>query len=255
MLSNVIKGVANTVTEINNILGVDANNTTEEDMLRNIMNSISDFISDGSGGTIRAGLGDALKGNLPNFPQIWKNNTFGREYTLSFKFFSPYGDPHSIYINVLLPFSLLLALVLPRQNTYTTFRSPFVFQLDCPGFFACDLGLATSISFVKGGSENVWSLEGLPRQIDVTMNVIDLYPTLMASNNTSALYSNTGLLTFLDNLAGINIIYSGTDADIISQIKSLISSRMLRLRSSLQNIDISAQQFAVDVGIARIFGN
>ena len=250
MISSTIKGVASTVLEVNNILGTNANG--EEGAIKSAMNHISQFVSDESAGTIRAGLGDALKGNIPNFPQIWKDNSFSREYSLSFKLYSPYGDPASIYKNVLLPFSMLLAYALPKQNTFTTFRSPFLFQLDCPGQFACDMGLVTSISFVKGGSDGLWGWSGLPRAIDVTMNVVDLYPTLMQSNNTSALYSNTGLITFLDNLAGINLVYSGKDADIFSQIKSSISIAANKIGNAPESLKANAEQFANSVGITAI---
>jgi hypothetical protein len=157
---------------------------------------------------IPAALGDAILGLNPLFPEVWKNSSFTRTYDISFKFFSPYGAPGAIYQNVLLPFAQLLALVLPVMRSPGAYSEPFVFQADCPGHFSCDLGICTGFTFTKGGPDHLWSKDGLPRQIDVNMQIKDLYPTLMASHNNASLYCNIGLSTFLDNLAGINLFTS-----------------------------------------------
>ena len=39
-----------------------------------------------------------------------------------------------------------------------------------------DLGLISDISWTKGGSQNLWTKDGLPRAIDVSLSISDLYP-------------------------------------------------------------------------------
>jgi len=56
----------------------------------------------------------------------------------------------------------------------------------------------------KGGDNQLWSCEGLPLEIDVTVSVKDLYPILMSTRLRAVLKYNRGLLAMLENMAGIN---------------------------------------------------
>jgi hypothetical protein len=183
------------------------------------------------------------------FPHIWKDGRFDRSYNLSFKFHSPYGHPGAIYQNVLMPFAHLLALVLPVLRSPTTYSEPFIFQLDCPGYFACDLGICTGFSFIKGGSDNLWTADGLPRQIDVNMQVQDLYPTLTASNNNKSLYFNIGLGTFLDNLAGTTM-YASNDGrgDVVQSLRQKLNSVITQGRMMPSEAKARLEGFGRDMG-------
>jgi hypothetical protein len=54
-----------------------------------------------------------VNGSQLMFPDMWQDSRFDKSYNLSFKFYSPYGDPLSIFRNVYVPFIALLALALP----------------------------------------------------------------------------------------------------------------------------------------------
>jgi hypothetical protein len=199
--------------------------------IESAISAISSFVGGDSTG-LRGSLGDAILGLNPMFPEVWKDSSFGRSYNLSFKFHSPYGSPAAIYQNVLLPFTMLLSLVMPVMMNPGVYSEPFVFQLDCPGYFACDLGICTDFTFIKGGSENLWSVDGLPLQIDVTMAVKDLYPVLVASKNNKSLYFNIGMSTFLDNMAGVSLFQSDAiGSDIITRTKSYLNSSLMQITS------------------------
>ncbi len=47
-------------------------------------------------------------------------------------------------------------------------------------WFTVDMGVVTSLSYKKGGSEDLFNKDGLPLELEVTLNCKDLYPTLMA---------------------------------------------------------------------------
>lgn len=254
MVGSAVKGIASMSRELQFFLGKDM---TGEGIVQSSMQGLAGMISDENAGTIRAGLGDAIQGWIPTFPHMWKGSNFSREYNLSFKFYSPYGDPYSCYTHVLLPFSMLLALVAPRQSALTAYKSPFVFQLDLPGILSCDLGIATSLSYVKGGSDNRYSLSNIPQQIDVTLSVTDLYPTMMQSNNASALFTNIGLATFLDTLAGVNIAYTGSNIDVITRLKTRMNSLLNKGAGAGEAINAAKDQFFINSGmktLSRIFG-
>ena len=203
-------------------------------MVDNAIAGVADFIGgDMKDGGVRASLGDAILGMNPMFPEVWKDSSFQRSYTLNFKFHSPYGHPMAIYQNVLAPFIMLLSMVMPISSGMGTYSEPFVFQVDCPGYFACDLGICTDFSFTKGGSENLWTADGLPRQIDVNMQIKDLYPVIAASRNSDSLFFNVGMGTFLDNLAGIALYKTKLgQGDLVTRMKASMYGGLNQIRGT-----------------------
>ena len=94
-------------------------------MVDNAIAGVADFIGgDMKDGGVRASLGDAILGMNPMFPEVWKDSSFQRSYTLNFKFHSPYGHPMAIYQNVLAPFIMLLSMVMPISSGMGTYSEP-----------------------------------------------------------------------------------------------------------------------------------
>jgi hypothetical protein len=235
-LAGLVKGVSEISREAQFFLGSNlAGGATEGQRAGAVdgaIKGIADYIGAGDSGGLRASLGDAILGMNPMFPEVWKDSSFSRSYNLSFKFFSPYGAPAAIYQNVLQPFMMLMSLVFPVEANPGVYTEPFIFQVDCPGYFACDLGICTDFSFVKGGADNLWTVDGLPRQIDVTMSVRDLYPVLVASKNNQSMYFNVGMGTFLDNLAGISLFKGNAgEGDLIQRTRANINSTLGQARA------------------------
>jgi hypothetical protein len=156
------------------------------------------------------------------FPEVWQDSKWSKDYTLGFKFFSPYGDRESLFNNVYVPFILLLALSLPRQDSLLGYYAPFIVRFDAPGWFTCDLGVVTSFSFKKGGDDDLWTSDGLPSEITVTMNIKDLYPALAMTNKFSSLRLNTGLSGFLDNMAGLH----SQEINVLNNLSAFLNSRV-----------------------------
>jgi hypothetical protein len=191
---------------------------------------------------LMAGGSNINAGEHLMFPKIWRNSTFDKSYNLQFKFVSPYGDSASIYEYVYLPFLMLMALAFPRQQSPDSYKAPMLMRLDCPGYFNADMAMVTNFSFVKGGSNNLWTPGNLPLAIDVTMTVTDLYPTLSVASNYRLLKQNIGLSAFLDNMCGLNVnslnlaanikssiaqktaIFAGAEGDIITKAKDAIEN-------------------------------
>jgi hypothetical protein len=163
-----------------------------------------------------------LNGSHMMFPEIWQDSTFTKSYNVSFNFYSPYGTPRSIFHKIYVPLVCLLALTLPRQDTIMGYHSPFIIKMDAPGWFNTSMGVVTSLDFVKGGDEQMWTSDGLPLALKVNMQVKDLYPALMISKSYSALVSNVGIGNFLDNMAGISMM----DANLTNQLKFYMQSKL-----------------------------
>jgi hypothetical protein len=248
-LAGLVKGVSAMAREAQFFLGSNKFGgdkvAKDRGMIEGALNGVSEFIGGSDTAGLQASLGQAVLGMNPMFPEVWKDSSFDRSYTLNFKFHTPYGNPAAVYQDVLLPFTMLLSLVMPVQTQPGVYSEPFIFQLDVPGYFACDLGICTNFSFTRGGNDNLWTVDGLPRQIDVNMSVKDLYPILTASKNNEAMYFNIGMGTFLDNLAGISLFKSDRgQADLITRMRAGTNSLFRRVRAMPENWTMGAQDFA-----------
>lgn len=170
---------------------------------RSIKDSINDMVSNIPvlGGVI-GNFMEHLDGASMYYPDVWMNSTFDRTYNLEFKFYSAYGDPQSIFDNVYLPFLSLLVLALPLQDSIFSYKQPFIIRANCPGRFECQTGIITSMNIVRG-EEGTWTADGFPREITVSINIRDMYPNLMASKSFQRMKFNTGLLSYIDCLAGV----------------------------------------------------
>ena len=196
--------ISATSREIKTVLGINSN---IKDYESKDVNSMVESMT-GSGGIISrigSAFGRVVNGSQLLYPDIWTDSKFNKSYTLSFKFYSPYGDKKSIFKNVYVPFISLLALSLPRQDSTLGYGQPFVLRLCKPGMFESSMGVVTSMTFTKGGTDNLWNIDGLPQEIEVQLNIKDLYPTMAMTKRTGMLSYNLGLASFLDTMAGIRM--------------------------------------------------
>jgi hypothetical protein len=227
------KSASNMMRELRFVLGKDIDaNQLESLSSSNINQQVASQLKDiTSGSWIESFLNTGgvdkfatiLNGSNLLYPEIWSDSTFSRSYQLSFKFSSPYGDPASIFHHVYVPFISLLALCLPKQSNIMGYMSPFLVRADCPGYFTCDMGVITSLSYKKGGDDDEFTNSGLPLAIDVNITVKDLYPAMMMSNSYSMLATNNGIAGFLDNMAGIYVNDFKLGVNILSWIATRIN--------------------------------
>ena len=223
-LASQINGFSDTANEIKFLFGDKSG----------IMNSISDGVGEAvssiseSLSKVATGLGAGIVGSLMEsgvktvvnggkivFPKIWNNSSTSRSYSIDIKLRSPDNDSLSIYLNVLKPYCKLLALALPRlmdeddalnPNGY---RSPFMVKAFSKGMFNIDYGMITSMNVTKGAT-CCWNDDGLPTQIDISLEIEDLYSSLAMSklnlhNLGKNVVSNSSYMDFLANMAGLNI--------------------------------------------------
>ena len=166
-----------------------------------------EVIGDLVGGTnisVIKALRQSRNGMQLMFPEIWADSDFTRSINLNFKFFSPYGDPASIFQNVYVPFISLMAFALPRQAGEMGYVSPLLLRADIPGQFTVEMGVVTDFTFTKGGSENLWTKDGYPRIIECSLTIKDLYPSLMMTKYMNFMRANPSYTMFIDNMAGIS---------------------------------------------------
>ncbi len=156
--------------------------------------------------TILGTFNNSLKGESVVFPKIWQRNEFSKSYTVKIKLRSVYGHRESYYLDVMVPLMHILAMALPKQTTSNAYGSPFIHKMYYPGVFSCNMGIITSLDIDKHQGDGSWTIDGFPNEVDVTMQISDLYADLpITSGNDPDLFANNdSLLAYLGTLCGID---------------------------------------------------
>lgn len=149
-----------------------------------------------------------IKGENIILPDYYQNSTYDIDYTIDIHLKSPYGNNYSIYVDVLVPLIHLIALTIPKQATSNTYGSPFLIKFYMPGVQNCNLGIVEGISISRPISEDAYSADGLPLEVDVQLRIKDLYSDLsMSPSDEPALFrNNTSLIDYLATLAGLDLL-------------------------------------------------
>lgn len=145
------------------------------------------------------------KGSMSYYGEIWADSKNVTDFQLQFKFRTPYGNKFDIMRNIYIPFLMLHTAAIPKQDGRFSYQEPFMVQIDFPGWFRVNCGVIKSLSWTKGGDNALFNTDGLPLEMNVTMNVTDLYPIQLASENLTKLAYNYGLLSFLESMAGLTV--------------------------------------------------
>ena len=185
---------------------------------------------------------EVLHGANLIYPEIWTDSEYSKSYSIQINLVSPYGDKEAIYLNVLVPMIHALCLALPRQSSANSFSSPFIVRGFSNGRFSIDMGMVESITIDKG-PEQTWTVEGLPTQAKITLNIKDLYSQLMISpsNKPSLFFSNQGLMDYLGCMCGVDlsqpnvVLKVRTVKALLSAINDIPNNAYLKLTESVRN--------------------
>lgn len=233
-IASQINGVSDTANELNFLLAGNSGTLAKiadnvSDAVSSVTSALSSALGTLGGGIIGSladtGINTLVNGGKIVFPQIWSNSSYSRSYTLDIKLRSPDHDSLSIFLNVIKPYCKILALTLPRimehEDHYNAngYMSPFLVKAFSKGMFNIDMGIISSLS-VNKGAECQWNDDGLPTQIDISIDITDLYSSLAMSGFESTgiignpfsagkqlvkIVNNTAYMDFLANLAGLNV--------------------------------------------------
>jgi len=227
-LASQVNQFSDQINEIRFLFGSDSGFSSIMEGTGTAVSSISQAITGGLG---KLGVGSGIVGSLGNkgvstvtqggkiiFPEIWANSDYSKSFNLEIKLRSPDNDPLSIFLNIIKPYCKLLALTIPRpiindgEQELNSFSSPFLVKAYSKGKFNIDMGIITGLNINKGGTGQ-WNDDGLPTQIDISVEVKDLYSkfAMSAVDNFSSwdsvkrVVSNTAYMDFLANMSGLNV--------------------------------------------------
>ena len=218
--------------------------------LSSFTDKFSSLLPNGLMDKLQNGFLTVASGGKMIFPEIWNESQFSRSYSVTVKLRSPDADKYSIYMNIMVPLLHLIALAAPQQLGPNGYKSPFLIRGYYKGFFNVDMGIITSLSISKG-DKGKWTVDGLPTEMDVTLDIKDLYQmlTVTAEDKIVDSLANTALLDYLANLCGINI----NKVDIARSIDIYYSSIKNGFESKVTgNQFLAAEQYISNVA-ASIF--
>lgn len=152
------------------------------------------------------------------FPEIWSDSQYSQTFDVKFKLRCPCPNKVSWFMDIQVPINHLLAFTMARsprgtsgggdkyEPTANGYVSPFLVRAFFRGLFSCDMGIITNLSLDKG-KEGSWTLDGLPSEVDVSMEIKDLYNMMCmtASDQDVAFINNTTYLNYLATSCGICI--------------------------------------------------
>lgn len=187
-------------------------NTDTLNNIENINQEIESILGKGNFLTnLTKHLNTVANGGRLIFPKIWTDSDIGRQYNVKIKLVAPDCNKLSIYLNILVPLFHLIGLVAPQTipsnpNGYT---APFIVRAMYKSFFNVDMGIITSMDVERGGN-CMWTVDGLPTSVEVTLTIKDLYEAMSITKTSSTEWkydtmSNTAQMDYIANLCGINM--------------------------------------------------
>lgn len=225
-IASALNGYSDTANELKFLFG--EKGSVFSSLLSNATSAISTATSSLSklagniGGSVvqslaKDGINTIVNGGKIMFPQIWSDSSHDTSYSITLKLRSPDNDSLSIFLNVIKPYCKILTLTLPRlmEGDKTNgldsngYKSPFLVKAYSKGLFGVDMGMITSLSVTKG-AQCCWNDDGLPTQIDINLDITDLYSGLAMSGFTGKkdiknIVNNTSYMDYLSLMAGLNL--------------------------------------------------
>lgn len=195
--------------------------------------------------------GNVIKGSNVIMPDIYKSSSRPTSYQFTVHLKAPYGNKLGIYMDNLVPLMHLVCLAIPKQSTANTYDSPFLVKAFMDGVCNINLGMITDLQVNKSVSEQSWTVDGMPNEIDVAFTITDLYSDLTMSpqENPILFLNNTSLIEYLANTCGMSLV----TPKISSKIGMAINTIKNRLTDVPQNITNVFQE-QVSYAIRRITG-
>lgn len=114
-------------------------------------------------------------GAMADIQNVWDSSSASlpsESFTIQLR--SPYGNKVSLFQNLYIPLSMILAGALPLSTGPSSYTSPFMCQCFVPGRMQTRCGMITDLSITRGTSNAGWSVDGLPTGIDITFTVTDM---------------------------------------------------------------------------------
>ena len=195
-------------------------------------------------------LKNSAHGMKVRFPQLWNDSSYSKSYSLDMKFITPYATKFCKWRYVLVPFFHIFASAAPQsKDTIINYSRPFLVKAFSRGYFNIEMGMIVQLSWKRYGDGEMLSVDGIPTEIDVSVDLVDLYQQLAVSTHygdngiasfdrIKVFFNNSGLQELLGNLAGIDtnrVTLSERLALYVSTIKGSLGGSAAGLGRHIQD--------------------
>lgn len=124
-------------------------------------------------------LGIASGNAFADIPKYWTDSQADMpRMNYRMRLSSPYGNKYSKFINIWLPFSMLLVGAIPLSTGPFSYTSPFLCQLYDRGRAQTRLGMITSLSVTRGLNNLAFNKIGEPMAIEINFTVTEMSSVL-----------------------------------------------------------------------------
>ena len=121
---------------------------------------------------------------------------------------------------------------MPRQAAENGYVSPFFVRADVPGLISSDLALVSSFTWTRGGGQGLWTKDGLPRAMECSITITDLYPYLSMTRRLSYMSANPSYSVFLDSMSGMLSLNDSSNNDGLNTYFTKMINRINGLSES-----------------------
>ncbi len=144
-------------------------------MIDSVTSSVKQFIDGTLDSIALTGLLSVASGSYTDIPEVWDSSSASvGDVTYTMQLRSPYGNDFSLFQDIVIPMSFLLALACPLATGKQTYSSPFLIEAFSRGRQTTRLGIISSLSFTRGVGNMGWRADGKPMAVDVSFTIKDL---------------------------------------------------------------------------------
>ena len=177
----------------------------------NAAESILTTLTGGIGRFTAAVAGSMAKsyvGEHTIYPQIYQSSTSTTTKSMTLHLNAHSGDPYTYLVDVCVPLSFILSLVLPEmaKGSGSAYAYPPVVQCNIPGLWGTRLGMVTQVDITKNPSGKDFSIHGYPLSVDVNITVADLQHVMVSSgiDKPAMFLNNNVMFDYIAQCAGVD---------------------------------------------------
>lgn len=204
-----------------------------EAILTNLGGGIGRFTASVAGSMAKSYVGDHTI-----YPQIYQSSTATTSKSITMHLQAAGGDPYSYLMDICVPLSFIMCMVLPEmsRNTASAYSFPPIVQCNIPGLWGTRLGMVTQVDVSKNPSGKDFSVHGYPLAVDVNITVTDLQHVMVATgmDKPAMFLNNNTMFDYIAQCSGVDKYRPNGSVRLITKLT--LGASALSLSGTFANI-------------------
>lgn len=185
---------------------------------------------------IAGSMTKSFLGDHTIYPQIFQSHTTGSTRDFTVHLIAQSGDPYTYLTDILVPLFFIMGMTLPElsKNNASSYSHPPLVQVNVPGLWGTRLGMVTSLTVNKSGTDV--SINGYPLSVDVQFTVTDLQHVLLTSgmDHPAVFLNNHTMFDYIAQCAGVDKFRVNPAIRLVSRL-ALAANASTNFLSNLGN--------------------